>query len=113
VELRDLEDEAVRDVVAKQEAHGLSVLTDGEFRRRVFLDSFADVAGFEEWQRQWHESLDAVMRGGPGASLPHEHLPPRPVTAKLRLRRNRPLEEFKFAQALTERPVKATPSWPT
>jgi 5-methyltetrahydropteroyltriglutamate--homocysteine methyltransferase len=45
--LRAIEDAAIRDVVAKQEAIGLRVVTDGEFRRHTYSDSFttAGIAG--------------------------------------------------------------------
>jgi 5-methyltetrahydropteroyltriglutamate--homocysteine methyltransferase len=39
-ELRAVEDAAIRDVVALQEAVGLQVVTDGEFRRGTYSDSF-------------------------------------------------------------------------
>lgn len=46
-ELRALEDEAIREVVARQEAIGVPVVTDGEFRRRHYTDAItAFVAGF-------------------------------------------------------------------
>ena len=35
-ELRQTPDEAVREVIATQEAHGLPIITDGEFRRLDF-----------------------------------------------------------------------------
>jgi len=40
--LRRLEDEAIRDVVRRQIDAGLDVVTDGEFRRWMFLNSFYD-----------------------------------------------------------------------
>jgi 5-methyltetrahydropteroyltriglutamate--homocysteine methyltransferase len=46
-ELRALEDEAIRDAVRRQIDLGLDVVTDGEFRRWMFLNSFYDaVEGF-------------------------------------------------------------------
>src|SRR5690349_8317402 len=46
-ELRQAEDEAIRELVRTEEAHGLPVVTDGEYRRLNFQDSFANsVAGF-------------------------------------------------------------------
>ncbi len=46
-ELRALEDEAIREAVHKQIDLGLDVVTDGEFRRWMFLNSFYDaVEGF-------------------------------------------------------------------
>ena len=40
--LRVLEDEAIRDAVGRQIDAGLDVVTDGEFRRWMFLNSFYD-----------------------------------------------------------------------
>jgi 5-methyltetrahydropteroyltriglutamate--homocysteine methyltransferase len=46
-ELRALEDRAIRNVVGRQIDIGLDVVTDGEFRRWMFLNSFYDaVEGF-------------------------------------------------------------------
>jgi 5-methyltetrahydropteroyltriglutamate--homocysteine methyltransferase len=45
--LKAVEDEAIREAVARQEEIGLDVVTDGEFRRYMFLNSFWDaVEGF-------------------------------------------------------------------
>mgnify|MGYP006358691259 CR=1 FL=1 len=40
--LRELEDEAIRTAVQRQIDLGLDVVTDGEFRRWMFLNSFYD-----------------------------------------------------------------------
>src|SRR5262249_10905846 len=48
-ELRAAQDDAIADVVRKQEAIGWPIVTDGEFRRRNFQESFsAAVSGFDE-----------------------------------------------------------------
>jgi methionine synthase II (cobalamin-independent) len=45
--LREAEDTAIREAVARQESLGLDVVTDGELRRYMFLNSFWDaVEGF-------------------------------------------------------------------
>jgi len=45
--LTELEDRAIREVVDRQIGCGLDVVTDGEFRRWMFLNSFYDaVEGF-------------------------------------------------------------------
>jgi 5-methyltetrahydropteroyltriglutamate--homocysteine methyltransferase len=45
--LREIEDEAIREAVRRQIDLGLDVVTDGEFRRWMFLNSFYDaVEGF-------------------------------------------------------------------
>jgi 5-methyltetrahydropteroyltriglutamate--homocysteine methyltransferase len=48
-ELREIEDEAIRDVIALQEGVGLHTITDGEFRRRTWWTDFTlGLDGFEE-----------------------------------------------------------------
>ena len=46
--LREIEDQEIRQAVRLQELLGLAVVTDGEFRRLNFQDSFgASVAGYD------------------------------------------------------------------
>ena len=40
--LREAEDDAIREVIARQIDCGLDVVTDGEFRRWMFMNSFYD-----------------------------------------------------------------------
>ena len=48
-ELRQAEDAAIRDLVAKEKEVGLCAVTDGEFRRRYWhLDFLAALGGVEE-----------------------------------------------------------------
>jgi 5-methyltetrahydropteroyltriglutamate--homocysteine methyltransferase len=96
-ELRAAQDRAIREVIARQEALDFPVLSDGEFRRFTFQDSFM-------------ASAKGLLKYGEGPSPP-----PGPraggigmLTRRLELVRNLPLEEWQFAQALTDRPVKAT-----
>lgn len=111
-ELRRAQDEAVRGVVAQQEAHGLPILTDGEFRRRGFQDSFADsVSGFDA-VAQAPPRLEPAGGARPLVRVDRDFSAPgpaityrRPVKERLRLRRNLPLEEYRYAAALTTRPV--------
>jgi 5-methyltetrahydropteroyltriglutamate--homocysteine methyltransferase len=108
-ELRHATDEAIREVVAAQERCGLPILTDGEFRRRHFNESFAEVTGFVD---AGGAPVLMSQPGGPaaptGPSGETMVTQRRRVVAPLGLARNAPLEEFLFTQALTERPVKAT-----
>src|SRR6188474_457750 len=47
-QLGEIEDGAIRDAVKLQESIGLSVVTDGEYRRLNFQDSFGEsVAGYD------------------------------------------------------------------
>ena len=48
-ELREVEDDAIADLVAQQVEHGLTVVTDGEFRRRW-------------WHLDWLTRVDAGAR---------------------------------------------------
>ena len=60
--LRAVEDDAIREAVALQESLGLGVVTDGEFRRLNFQDSFgACVDGFLS---------TTPPHGDPGAAVP-------------------------------------------
>lgn len=112
-DLKKAQDDAIRGVVAKQVAHNLPVVVDGEFRRTSFMESFAVVAGVEEWQagaRTYHEML---ARKDDGKESTHKGQDPillnrKRVTARLRLTRNTLVDDFRFSQRLTDRPVKIT-----
>jgi 5-methyltetrahydropteroyltriglutamate--homocysteine methyltransferase len=112
------QDEAIRDVIKQQEAIGFPVLTDGEFRRRNFQDSFgAAVTGFatpEDVKRSYLErhreiTKEAFQRAeqnfeAAGPAILHRL----PARERLKLVRNVPLEEFRFASAVATHPVKET-----
>lgn len=112
-ELQAVQDQAIREVVARQEAHQLPVVVDGEFRRTNFMESFSVVAGVEEWQsgvRSYHSILarrDTATSGTEKGQDPIL-LNRKRVTEKLRLVRNRLLDDYRFTQSLTPRPVKVT-----
>jgi 5-methyltetrahydropteroyltriglutamate--homocysteine methyltransferase len=113
-ELRQAQDEAIREIIRAQQAHGLPIVTDGEFRRVHFMESFGEVAGMELWKGKLEEviraldetaaALDGTTKRGTDPTL-HTR---RPVTQRLQLVRNRPLREFEFAQGVAARPVKVT-----
>ena len=97
--LRAAQDSAIREVVAKQQRLGLPVVTDGEFRRLNWQVSFSEVSGWDLWSGSWKRLLTA-----PGDKAEHETpfhkgedavLSFRvPATAKLKLVKSFPLEEF-------------------
>jgi len=112
-ELRKTQDDAIRDVIAKQEAHHLPVVVDGEFRRTSFMESFSVVAGVEEWQTGVKTYHQILARKDTREATSHKGQDPillnrKRVTAKLKLLRNGLLDDFRFAQALTNRTVKVT-----
>jgi 5-methyltetrahydropteroyltriglutamate--homocysteine methyltransferase len=114
--LREAQDEAIQALVVQQEAHGLPVLTDGEYRRLSFQDSFVEsVAGFvaDKPTVEFHE--DRARDGQPlerRQSDAFESDPKRqywrPITRRLRLNENQPLKEWRFAAKLTQKPVKVS-----
>ncbi len=115
-ELRQAEDRAIREVIAKQQAHNLPVVTDGEYRRLNFQDSFAaSVTGFatERDTLQLHEQRAAggkpLRRWDPGYSgRGPAVLTRRPAVGRIRLVRNQPLEEYLFSRTVATKPVKVT-----
>lgn len=112
-ELRGLQDEAIREVVGAQLAHGLPAVTDGEFRRLNWQVSFSRVEGWDLWGGSWKKLLQ-----NPGDRAAHETPMQRgddavltfrvPATERLRLVENFPLGEYRFLRSLTEAPVKVT-----
>lgn len=113
-ELRRAQDEAIREAIARQEALDFPVVTDGEFRRVNFQDSFgASVAGFAATANTL-EFEEGLALGGKPLQRWHSGLaregPPvvarRPVLDRIRLSRNQPLEEYRFTRSVTTRPVK-------
>jgi 5-methyltetrahydropteroyltriglutamate--homocysteine methyltransferase len=108
-----LEDDAIRALIARQEAIGMPVIVDGEFRRPGYLSSFAVVEGAEDWLANWgpktvgreHPAEAGTVRGRDPV---HDDGLRSVASVRLRLARNVPLEEWRFAQAQTTRPAKVT-----
>jgi 5-methyltetrahydropteroyltriglutamate--homocysteine methyltransferase len=99
-ELRRIEDRAIADVLALQENVGLSVVTDGEFRRRLFFSNVVAVAdgfdpvGFERFHR---DETGQEERFGV----------PTPI-AKLSRKASLVDVELAFVKQHTHRPIKVT-----
>lgn len=114
--LRQAQDEAIRGVIGRQEAHGLPVVTDGEFRRHSFQESFSDaVSGFDVPQDSglYYEQRQVNPKPLERAEQNFDEPGPaivtrRPVVDRLKLVSNIPLEEFRFAQTVAQKPVKVT-----
>jgi 5-methyltetrahydropteroyltriglutamate--homocysteine methyltransferase len=113
-ELKAIEDAAIRDAVAMQEAVGLSSITDGEFRRRSWYQDFVLALGgtsitFVDASRTISLAMPFQDEGGV------EKLPGHLVQVTGRLKRERGIftEHFKFLKALTKKTPKATLPAPT
>ena len=114
--LREAQDEAIHTVILQQEARELPVLTDGEYRRLNFQDSFVEsVSGFlaERQTLQFQESRtqggQALQRWQPDSAKTDPKLQYwRSITQRLRLNENQPLKEWRFAKKLTKKPVKVS-----
>lgn len=104
--------EGVRQVVAKQEAIGFPIVTDGEYGRLNWQVSFGVVEGWAIGETSWR-----AFRANP--RMRHEHEAPlsrgadavetfrTPATAKLRLAENLPLAEYRRLAAIARTPAKA------
>jgi len=115
-ELRRIEDQCIRAAVELQERAGLSVVTDGEYRRLNFQDSFGEsVSGYDAGRpslkfyeqrvegssplRRWEIPDQGEEKGTAVAQR-------RPVKEKLGLERNVPMEEFRFLKGAARKPGK-------
>jgi 5-methyltetrahydropteroyltriglutamate--homocysteine methyltransferase len=112
-QLRHEQDEAIRALIVHQERIGFPVVVDGEFRRTGYLASFADIEGAEDWLARWtprrlHREQPVAAGPARGFDPVHSDDLRNPAHAKLRLKHNRPLEEYTFAQAQTQTPAKVT-----
>jgi methionine synthase II (cobalamin-independent) len=106
-ELRGVEDEAIREVVKKEEAVGLYSVTDGEFRRTYFHVDFL-------------ERLEGVTTSGGIEVRFHSKkgeinfAPPRlAVTGKLRHKEDIQKADFVFLKSVTSQTPKVTIPSPT
>jgi 5-methyltetrahydropteroyltriglutamate--homocysteine methyltransferase len=115
-ELRQVEDRHIRDAVKLQEEIGLSVVTDGEFRRLNFQDSFGEsVSGYDAGKPSLHFYEKRVEGSSPlrrweipdgGEQKGTAVAQRRPAAEKIGLARNVPAEEFGFLRAAASRPGK-------
>jgi 5-methyltetrahydropteroyltriglutamate--homocysteine methyltransferase len=102
--LRAAEDEAIRGVVALQEEVGLEAVTDGEFRRHTYSDSFttAGISGVE---------IATTEAEGWSKSSTHGHRMARRiprVVAKIEWQGPRNARDFAFLKSVTRRTAKIT-----
>ena len=110
------QDEAIRAVIQQQEAHGLPVVTDGEFRRHNFQESFSEcVSGFDVPKNVtlYYEKRDLNENPLERAEQNFDEAGPaivtrRGTTERLKLVRNLPLEEFRHTQSVAKVPAKVT-----
>jgi 5-methyltetrahydropteroyltriglutamate--homocysteine methyltransferase len=107
-DLRKVEDEHIRNVVAFQEEVGLESITDGEYRRGVFYTDFAcrGLKGAE----MYYESERMFFVDDKGNKIA---VPLLKITGRLRWTAPIHADEFKFTQSLTKRTVKMTLPSPT
>jgi 5-methyltetrahydropteroyltriglutamate--homocysteine methyltransferase len=100
--LREVEDECIREAVAKQEEAGLDCVTDGEFRRVFFMGSFDQaVSGFAP-----NPDEKITFRNDRGDSLEVEG---RPIVAERLQKIASPgATEAEYVAGITGRPVKVT-----
>ena len=115
-QFRSLEDQCVRDAVALQEGLGLAVITDGEYRRLNFQDSFGESVSGYDAGRPTLEFYEKRVEGS--SPLQRWEIPDqgehkgtavaqrRPAAEKIRLARNVPAEEFEFLHQTARKPAK-------
>jgi 5-methyltetrahydropteroyltriglutamate--homocysteine methyltransferase len=115
-ELWRAQDEAIREVIRLQQNHGLPVVTDGEFRRHSFQESFSEcVTGFHVPSNAslYYEQRKLNLTPLERAEQDFEEAGPAIITRReaverLQLTRNLPLEEFRYIQSLAKVHAKVT-----
>jgi 5-methyltetrahydropteroyltriglutamate--homocysteine methyltransferase len=103
--LHEVQDRAIRDAIAMQEALGLPIVTDGEFRRGGWSRGFLNaVEGFD-----FRESK-LTFRNEEGFSTPS----PAPLATR-KVRRTKPIvtEDYKFIKSVAKNRVKVTMPTPS
>src|SRR6516225_3985309 len=97
--LKAVEDDAIKDVIKKQEAAGLASITDGEFRRSWWhLDFLWGLDGVERHVMDTGIAFAGVTARNEGVR----------VTGNLGFSSHPMIEHFKFVQAHTKRTPKIT-----
>jgi len=103
--LREVQDRAIRDAVAMQEALGLPIVTDGEFRRGGWSRGFLNaVEGFD------FRASKLVFRNEEGFTTPS----PAPMATKP-VRRTKPIvtDDYKFIKSVAKNRAKVTMPTPS
>lgn len=106
-QLKEIEDEAIRDVVRLQEDVGLQVVTDGEFRRRSwFQDFILSLAGTDITFVESSQTVSAALPFQDDATI--EKLPGHIVRVSKKLARDKGIftEHFAFLKNLTNQTPK-------
>lgn len=115
-DLRAAADQAIREVITAQERIGFPVVNDGEFRRNNFQDSFgASVSGYEAsgttatYASIRRPGMDSSGRVESGLSIAGPPvLTRRAAIERLQIKRNLPLEEYRFVAGIATAPAKVT-----
>ncbi|MBD8106346.1 cobalamin-independent methionine synthase II family protein [Erwinia persicina] len=90
--LRRVEDDAIRQVVARQRESGLQVVTDGEFRRAWWhFDFFDGLDGVERYEAEQGIQFNGVQTKARGVK----------VTGKLGFSGHPMLNDFRFLQSIS------------
>jgi len=101
-ELRGIEDEAIRHVVAMQERIGMQSITDGEFRRGLwhmdFVCDFANVQQAPGIPIKFHSDEGEIEWAPPGVKITGRLSRPHPIF----------VEDFKFLKSITKGTPKIT-----
>jgi len=101
-QLSEIEDRAVLEAIAMQEACDIDVIADGEMRRSYWFDPLTEsLSGFSH-------DLHAPVPFTSGSGIQMETVPLPAIAERLGPKTNLPLTESRFLQAHTSKPFKAT-----
>jgi 5-methyltetrahydropteroyltriglutamate--homocysteine methyltransferase len=103
IELKKIEDQYIREVVKFQEACGLPVVTDGDFRRRSWWTDF--LLSFTGLSISYDGKTPITMINAAGEKRPIAGIK---VTSKISPRDSGATASFKFLKSITNRMTKVT-----
>ncbi|MGH9175857.1 MAG: cobalamin-independent methionine synthase II family protein, partial [Vicinamibacterales bacterium] len=99
-EFKAIEDRAVDECIAIEEAAGVDVVSDGEMRRNVFASQLVQAS--EGFERIEGNTVDWFLMDGTRVVDPVTV----GLTGPIRMKRNLSAEEFTYLRAKTDRPTK-------
>jgi 5-methyltetrahydropteroyltriglutamate--homocysteine methyltransferase len=112
-DLEVIQADGVADVIREQVSLGISPVTDGEFWRRGFQETFVNsVTGYADPTEAPAPAANPAERARPGIITETAYVRRQAVISRVQLSKNRLLEEYLRDARFTDQPIKVTLTGP-